>query len=187
MDISCAKCGEPWDSSLEDMEGDEAARFRKGEGCPCCRFGTACSLCDGTGHEDVIRPDCQVCRDKGFVLAFSPRRSVRSFQAGQFYVGYAPHTKQIFDPFSSPLQIGTRSFPEQLESFESADGWVDQWWVACPERCTPKGATCVRCKGSGHLALTEEEAEHRKLEAARSALDASDSEPISILIERGLL
>lgn len=41
-DISCAKCGEPWDAygvSHGDMEPEEAERFLNGEGCPSCRFG----------------------------------------------------------------------------------------------------------------------------------------------------
>jgi len=46
-DIFCRKCGEPWDSygvhaSLRDdgdMSPDEARRFLRGEGCPCCDLG----------------------------------------------------------------------------------------------------------------------------------------------------
>jgi hypothetical protein len=44
-DYYCSVCGEPWDAygvhialkgEISDMTKDEAERFIKGEGCPCC-------------------------------------------------------------------------------------------------------------------------------------------------------
>lgn len=38
MDIYCKRCGEPYDifSLTDDMTPEEAGRFKRGEGCPCC-------------------------------------------------------------------------------------------------------------------------------------------------------
>ena len=41
-DITCRKCGEPWDSygvDHGDMTPIEAKKFKRGEGCPSCNFG----------------------------------------------------------------------------------------------------------------------------------------------------
>jgi hypothetical protein len=41
-DIYCKFCGEPWDAFgvlHGDMTREEAKRFLRGEGCPCCNFG----------------------------------------------------------------------------------------------------------------------------------------------------
>jgi len=58
-DIICRKCGEPWDSygvhHRMDMDEEEAQRFLRGEGCPCCDFGAKCPMCRGTGYEDCPR------------------------------------------------------------------------------------------------------------------------------------
>ncbi len=54
-DITCAKCGEPWDAygvRHGDMDDEEAERFLNGEGCPCCGFGTKCN---GTGRFSPLR------------------------------------------------------------------------------------------------------------------------------------
>ena len=44
MDLFCQKCAEPWDlyHVENDMDYDDEngkARFKKGEGCPCCDWG----------------------------------------------------------------------------------------------------------------------------------------------------
>lgn len=40
-DITCAKCGEPWEGYYvyHEMEDWEKEKFLKGEGCPSCKFG----------------------------------------------------------------------------------------------------------------------------------------------------
>jgi len=47
-DYFCSVCGEPWDAygvrialkgEVSDMTKEEAERFMRGEGCPCCKFG----------------------------------------------------------------------------------------------------------------------------------------------------
>jgi hypothetical protein len=56
-DVSCAKCGEPWDFygiKHGDMTPLEAKKFLNGDGCPCCYFGTKCPQCRGTGQEKVF-------------------------------------------------------------------------------------------------------------------------------------
>src|SRR3990167_11220819 len=57
MDISCAKCTEPWDAygvRNGDMEPHEAKRFLKGEGCPCCKFGAKLPIFKG---QTFVAPD----------------------------------------------------------------------------------------------------------------------------------
>lgn len=176
-DILCAKCGEPWDSygvRHGDMEASAAARFNKGEGCPSCRFGTCCPLCSGTGKDsDRIK-----CCSHGEVSAWSPRSNVGHYRAGECYTGYLPNVKHVRDP------EGIRS----TGSHQSRDGWVDEYMIQCPT-CEGKGEhlfPCSRCDGTGKLDLTEDQAADLALEAAKTALDESDEEPIGILIERGL-
>jgi hypothetical protein len=45
-DYYCNRCGEPWDAygvrtalrgEASDMTREEAEKFMRGEGCPCCR------------------------------------------------------------------------------------------------------------------------------------------------------
>jgi hypothetical protein len=45
MDIYCQKCDEPWDVCYvghdmdEEGEKGDAERFKRGEGCPSCKWG----------------------------------------------------------------------------------------------------------------------------------------------------
>lgn len=74
-DISCAKCGEPWDAygvKNGDMEDWEAKKFMAGEGCPSCKFGMRCNACKGTGKyrwgiSDDTETDepCRICKGLG--------------------------------------------------------------------------------------------------------------------------
>ena len=51
-DITCAKCGEPWDAyGLDhgDVEEGDGDKIRTGLGCPSCAFGTRCTSCYGKG------------------------------------------------------------------------------------------------------------------------------------------
>lgn len=178
MDIKCAKCGEPWDAygvRNGDMEPAEAKRFNKGEGCPACRFGECCPICSGSGKDS----DSIKCCSHGTVSAWSPRTNVAHFRAGEFYTGFTPNVKHVRDP-EDIRSVGAH---------QSRDGWADDYMIRCPT-CDGKGEhlfPCGRCDGTGKLNLTEDEATDAAIEAARTALDASDEEPIGILIERGLL
>jgi len=191
-DIKCARCGEPWDAygvRNGDMEKNEAARFLKGEGCPCCGFGSRCPYCDGSGRETGPYPSCSCCRDKGYVLAWQPRTTVGRFRNDRMYLGYDPKVRTLPDDImDTPIKLGVRTFPEKAGSHQSRDGWVDEWWVPCPEGCAEeKEDTCILpcdvCEGSGVLQGDED----LELDAARSEIDASDEDGIDILARRGLI
>jgi hypothetical protein len=191
-DIICAKCAEPWDAygvRNGDMKILEAERFKKGEGCPCCRFGTACSSCDGSGRETGPYPSCDTCRDKGYVLAWQPRVSIPGFRNDKLYSGYSPNVITLpYNTMESKTTLGVRTFPEKAGSHQSRDGWVDEWWVICPNGCAEeKEDTCILpcdvCEGSGKL----QENEDLEIEAARSEMNASDEDGHDILERRGLL
>lgn len=188
-DILCAKCGEPWDSygvREGDMTKEEAARFRRGEGCPCCGFGSQCPLCDGSGRESSYGYGCkcELCHDKGYVLAWSPSTSARGFAAGEFYTGYSPRVTHISKKEAwTAKQIGERFFPEKIREFTSLDGRVLEFWVLCPSCKAEGGITCERCGGTGKLDIDPE----LDLEAAKSEIDNSDEDPMDILATRGLI
>jgi hypothetical protein len=198
-DVRCAKCSEPWDAygvRNGDMEFGEAARFNRGEGCPSCRFGTACPLCDGSGRDDTGPwASCGTCRDKGYVLAWRPRNSAGRYEAEEFYVGYEPNVRHVetiamgsvsFPVSEAEITIGVRNFPELIRVFQSADGRVEEWWICCPEGCAVKAAdSCSSCGGTGKLKV--EDPDGLALEAAKDACNESDEDPMGILIDRGLI
>jgi hypothetical protein len=190
-DIICAKCAEPWDAAgvrdASDMSRRENDRFLKGEGCPCCNFGERCSACDGSGIEYPEHPyRCKTCNDKAYVLAWSPQRAARGFKAGELYTGYHPSVRHIdASVHDNPVTLGVRKFPERFDRHQSADGWVDDWWVQCPEGCaTKEHDRCTECEGRGTLLQPADE--DLELEAARSEINASDEDPFDILERRGL-
>ena len=59
MDIHCRICGEPYDSIEFDECAKEKRRFRAGEGCPTCDWGTKCPQCKGTGQ--LPPAECRFC------------------------------------------------------------------------------------------------------------------------------
>ena len=65
-DITCRKCGEPFEAygvyHRTDMDEEEAQRFLRCEGCPCCDFGAKCPMCRGTGFEE-----CPRCNRLGYL------------------------------------------------------------------------------------------------------------------------
>ena len=68
-DVFCKKCGEPWDyyGILHgDMTKEEAKRFFRGEGCPCCGFGKKIRGCEYCKHyvDTYGEPICK----KGYVV-----------------------------------------------------------------------------------------------------------------------
>lgn len=172
MDITCAKCGEPWDSfgiREGDMEPDEAARFRRGEGCPACGFGTRCTSCDGTGLEvPAHKCNCQ----NGSRLA----SRLEADPAGRWRIGYQPNMR--------PLPEGAKML-RPAGRYECRDGWVERAFFDCPD-CKPADRLpCPCCNGTGKLTVADPL--ELEIEAARSAIDASDEDGIEILIERGLI
>lgn len=189
-DVRCAKCGEPWDYygvRHGDMEEEEASRFLAGEGCPCCAFGAHCPSCDGSGrvpHWTV--PACSTCNDRGYVLAWSPRSDVpnRTYRAGRFYMGYRPGVRALSDPgFDDPTTLGQRTFPEKGQTWQSADGYVENWWVICPDcHANSDFQVCEKCGGSGKLKPDP----NLELIAAKSEIDNSDEDAFDILERRRL-
>lgn len=189
MDVVCAKCGEPWDAygvRNGDMEEKEAARFLKGEGCPCCGFGSRCPHCDGTGIDTGDYPHtCKTCNDKSYVLAWSPTRSVSGYIAGRLYTGYSPSVRALSeDVYDNIIHLGVRTLPERFGRHESRDGWVEEWWAPCPEGCATKEHTpCPECDGTGALTPSD----GMDLAAAESEINASDEDGVEILARRGLI
>lgn len=185
-DIICAKCGEPWDAYGVRNGDPDAKRFLKGEGCPCCDFGGHCSSCDGTGIDSDTYPHaCSTCNDKGYVLAWSPTKSTHVYKVGELYTGYLPNVKHLdASVHDNPVTLGVRKFPDNFDRHQTADGWVEDWWVQCPEGCaTKEHLDCSACEGKGTLTPSDEDLE---LEAARSEINASDEDPFDILERRGL-
>lgn len=162
-DILCAKCGEPWDLygvNHVDMKPDEAKKFLAGKGCPCCRFGTACPSCDGTGRDPRRPYQCEQCRDSRYLLAWSPRQNaaLAPYRAGEFYTGYVPGVRHLRDPsFDEPLKLGVREFPELIDVTDTRDGPVENWWVpcdACQDNPRLDVEICVVCNGTGELSYS---------------------------------
>ena len=102
MDIYCAKCAQPWDSygitidvSHGDMTAAEARRFRRGEGCPSCEFGTVCVRCRGA----KIKPNnCAACFTKGYVYAWRCR-TANNPDYRNWVFGYSPRIRRCGVPF----------------------------------------------------------------------------------------
>jgi len=190
-DIKCAMCGEPWDAygvrSHGDMNYEEADRFLRGEGCPCCRIGSICSFCDGLGIqvEHVIRGSslCDICHGKSIVWAWSPCNDTKGYKADALYTGYYPNVRRIDEAIDIEVTIGVRKFPERMDQYVSADGPIQNWIVACPNGCKANENSCSCCNGTGKLTSNPD----LELEACESELDASDEEPIGIIKRRGLL
>ena len=202
-DITCARCGEPWDGRdaqdaarhpehSGDLTYTEAGRFLKGEGCPSCNFGAACPNCSGTGKASS---DYRACCLDGRTSAWSPgvnkpgpapptttepmrELACSGFEAGRWYVGYLPNVRLVVDP--TIIKI--------VERFQTADGPCRRAWIVCPY-CAGNGDhlyTCRRCRGSGKLEPTTDEADELRLAAGISHCNASDEEPIGLLNARGI-
>lgn len=179
-DVSCAKCGEPWDYygvKNGDMDASESSRFLKGEGCPCCGFGTYCHMCGGTGKtsQGIHRASCN-CMD-GKVLIWQPSRSGYGYSSEHWYTGYKPNVKTMDD---DTLKIIRRD-----KGFESRDGWVNQAWAVCQE-CKGDLPPCDACDGTGKLNATKEDQEDLAFDAMRSECSASDEDPFDIMTRRGI-
>ena len=167
-DIYCAKCGEPWDAygvNDGDMSWREAARFKRGEGCPACGFGTFCPTCGGVGR---VETGCGTCFNSGRVYV----RTTDKRPSWEF--GYRPNVQKIdYEPFRE-----TDGFQNDFE------GWVYQGVALCPDclHTDPeRGQPCPACNGSGKLEIGEEEETAVWEKAVWSAMEESDEEPIGIL------
>jgi len=178
MDILCAKCGEPWDSygvNNGDMTPAEARKFKSGQGCPCCGFGTICPQCNGSGVEAVHNCPHQ-CRN-GLVLAWMPMipNQYKRYCDGRWYTGYNPNVKALPEEAVRLREIGIK---------QTGDGPVREAWFRCPFHKKEDELVCHICNGDGKLHCDDPDMD---LKAAESACEASDEDPISILMERKIL
>ena len=178
-DMFCAKCGEPWDAwgvnNHTDMSVIEAERFKRGEGCPHCQFGTACTSCDGTGttRQNKSAPDyCPTCHGSGQVLVRKLYRPQQGNKYNNWSFGYAP----------DKIREGPEPF-RILRSETSLDGGVKVGWSWCPD-CKNAGPKCSQCAGTGKF---NKEAEGDHLEKALCALvESTDEDPLIYLSEYDL-
>ncbi len=199
-DIDCAKCGEPWDAygvrqaelhGQGDMTLGEAKRFCRGEGCPCCGFGSRCPSCAGGGRDlrYAYGPRrCRLCSDTGRVLArvlvrdLPPTTSAATAlrverPAGIWTTGYGAAARRICGPRAF------KGLPGELH--QSADGPFLERYLRCPEGCWDDLPECSACGGDGALHVDDPEALAER--AARQDMAAWDGDPYVILEKRGLL
>ena len=144
MDIKCAKCGEPWDGygvRNGDMDPDEARKFLRGQGCPSCKFGTACPSCDGSGKDKensgFHTDECPVCRGARTVSV----RQCLTPPSGWRY-DWDPHTKPVPDSVTVPQ--------EDRRYFACLEGRAVETRVSC-WACFETAPPCQECKGDGKL------------------------------------
>lgn len=176
-DIYCAKCGEPWDAygvRHGDMEPNEAEKFRRGQGCPCCGFGTKCPACHGTGRDTdryaTPSGDCPTCHSMRKVLA---RRLFSDRTGCDFRYDYIPNVKRV--PFDA-VQM-----PGKPRVFQCADGLVEEVWFRCWSCSAP---ACPECGGDGKLHM-KQSADELAVRAMQSDVANSDEDPIRIMNRRG--
>lgn len=184
-DVTCAICEEPWEYygvKHGDMEPEEADKFLKGQGCPYCGFGAKCPRCNGTGKHplDTYYPEARCptgCMGKGVLYARQTPIRIREnghvFEVGEWCIAHRPNMR--------PLPDGAR-LRRRTESYLCADGMVHEAEFTCPDPVHIAAEPCRDCQGTGKPAARE----GADLRAAESHLDASDEEPIGLLIERGL-
>jgi len=177
-DVNCAICNEPWEmfhvqNEMNIEDGYDAKdKFLSGKGCPACGWGERCSACSGTGKHT----DCKRCfLGNGVILAWKPVRNHPGYVNHHWYAGYDPKVKDL--GYQGDIDVFRKE-----KSFESADGWVEQAWVKCPD-CKMEGDDCFHCKGTGKPPIHED----LDLRAAESEISASDEDPAVILERRGLI
>lgn len=158
MDIYCPKCGAPWDYPFDDaMTSDQVRRFRRGEGCPSCHFGTTCASCFGTGKETGHRSSCPTCQGFRYLHV---RRIAGHPRYGAWVYDYDPNTKPWLH--GDPLAEGDVHFLRQVERYQCRDGWVTCVMVRCPD-CLDTAPACPHCQGTG---------KHQPRQSERAALSA---------------
>lgn len=174
-DIYCAKCGEPWDAygiKHGDMEEEDAEKFMSGAGCPACHFGTVCVSCSGSGRiatciNCAYKKPVSGCNCK--ILVWSPRSTVRGYEAGVWYYGYRPEVVVVPSPDFLPT--------DRVKYLHCADGSYRQRMALCP---VAPHEPCPACDGSGKLVVRDPDETYIK--AVASAVDATDEDPIEVIL-----
>jgi len=174
MDIYCGKCGEPWDSygiTYDKGEGDltlgEVERFRQGEGCPACDFGTSCTACHGTGKSEE-GPYCATCWSYRYVII---RRLVNPHPIS------SPKGEETWKMGSRPNQRVVESpiIVKHYRKLMTADGPAEEAKALCPD-CAWDIPVCEVCGGDGKF-----KGQGNPLRGLESLLEASDEEPFSLI------
>lgn len=146
MDIYCPKCGEPWDYPFDDaLTPNEVQRFKRGEGCPACDFGTTCTWCFGTGKDTGYAQSCPTCGGRRYITI---RRIPGHPKHGQWVYGWEPNVKSW--THGDPLTEDNPYFLRLSERYQCRDGWVTCVMVRCPD-CLSTASPCPKCDGTGHL------------------------------------
>ena len=177
MDITCAKCGEPWDSygvhqakhGDGDMTAREAERFLKGEGCPSCAFGTICTACRGSGKEQSVGwgSDCEHCHGHRSIRVWDCLQTWSRWGEG-FYYGYFPNVRRLTDEQVENMRV----IPGSTQTFQTADGPARERRIVCPF-CVETAPVCRHCGGDGKFHLPDR-ADVVGEEFFHSALDSTD-------------
>ena len=172
MDVTCRKCGEPWDyyGAMDgDMEPGEWARFKRGEGCPACGFGTICTQCNGSGKEPVqYGGSCPACLGRRTVLI----HRCGSFDGGAWHYGYQPRMVRL------AAEDVARLFLRDERGHECSDGWVEQKWIRCP-LCWDEAPPCAWCGGTGApAAKSEDEDTDATIEFLASLVDVCEGDEV---------
>lgn len=178
-DIYCSKCGEPWDSfgithciGEGDMTREEAIRFRHGEGCPSCGFGSKCPNCNGTGKQISFSNDCLCHGHRYIVLAKCPT-APNSIHRNWFIQYSNPPIPYSLDKNTIELK------DESYKPYQCRDGWVYLKKILCP-KCKDKAPICPECNGTGKFNSKNNFFE----KSIESFIEASDEDPIKLLKER---
>jgi len=179
-DCYCAKCGEPYDSygitycvGEGDLDPYQAKRFKKGEGCPSCDWGTICPDCQGSGKQyDSGDSQCSLCFGKCYLFTWRADDPQNYFGL-HWNVGYSPNIAVL----ETPQFVGTWKKREPHR-----DGWATTRKAYCP-KC--QGEVCEKCGGSGAYADWAKHVDQDRLlmNGLESLLDNSDEEPIGLIDE----
>lgn len=168
-DIYCRKCGEPWDSygithsiGDGDMTEAEAKRFRRGEGCPSCDFGSICTTCRGTGKD---KTQCSTCYNSGYVIVHKLKSQ--------------PHEVYTLLRDKETITITNPTILKMWPNEWCLDGWYNTFKITCPV-CAKDAPPCPACKGSGKF--TEILTDEQKFENFVGLVEESD-DPDSLLYE----
>lgn len=172
MDIYCRKCREPWDAdeARHGMRFHEYERFRRGEGCPSCRFGTICVDCRGTGLRKGDVHSCPSCYGETYIVVWA----CANYGNGAYFTGWRPKIREIDENWVEEHTC------YDLGSTDSRDGRVYTWLVRCPV-CADTREICPHCEGSGAF-QAHDKADHTDAFLV-SVMEATDGDEIWDAIE----